>query len=159
MSQQHLYKNITPQTSSVSSHSRMSVTGIAATGSEPQRQARDPSKVAALGIMIARLEAVLNDETRSLRNGTVTSLLDSSMAKSQGILDLGRALRSVPAYDVLSVTTILARLRTAAEQNRYTLALHVEAARSVAEIITRAMRDAESDGTYSVKIPRLGNRP
>jgi hypothetical protein len=41
------------------------------------------------------------------------------------------------------------KLRQRLERNRAVLEMHLEAAREVAAIIMKAIREAESDGTYS----------
>ena len=55
------------------------------------------------------------------------------------------------------LVTRLARLRTKLEINSAALKMHLDAVREVSAVMADAMREAESDGTYSPSI-RAGNR-
>ena len=56
----------------------------------------------------------------------------------------------------VEVTTQVQRLRQKLERNRAVLEMHYDAVREVAAIIVKAVRDAESDGTYSGRAARDG---
>jgi hypothetical protein len=106
---------------------------------------------AALLNAVDRLEDVLNLESACLRGGSVTSSLDEfNYRKSHGLLELTRAVRNVdPGHVDEDVRTRLLSLRRSLESNRLLLKTHLDAAREISGILTTAMRQAESDGTYS----------
>ena len=56
-----------------------------------------------------------------------------------------------------ALVTRLTRLRTKLEINSAALKMHLDAVREVSAVMADAMRDAESDGTYSRSI-RTGSR-
>ena len=56
----------------------------------------------------------------------------------------------------VEITEEVQRLRQKLERNRAVLEMHYDAVREVASIIVKAVRDAESDGTYSGLSPRDG---
>lgn len=125
-------------------------------GSETQRRTAGQAKPSVLDGIIARVEAVLDEEAARLRSGGVSSFLEYNAAKSQGLLELGRALKALPPQEVRRAAAGLARLRQAADSNRAALAVQVEAAKSVVATVTRALREAESDGTYSSSVLKTG---
>jgi hypothetical protein len=53
-----------------------------------------------------------------------------------------------------AVTDRLAGLKDKLERNQAVLRLHLEAVREVAELLAKAARDADSDGTYSMPTHR-----
>ena len=55
-----------------------------------------------------------------------------------------------------AITDEIQRLRQEARRNRAVLEMHYEAVREVAAIIVRAIREAESDGTYSATASQEG---
>jgi len=114
---------------------------------------------APLDRVIERLEEVVDQETAALRNRTAIDLKDFNNRKSQGLLELNRALRGLdnPPKD-RTVTTRLAGLRAKLDVNRAVLETHLAAVREVATVLADAIRDAESDGTYSPSIGAGGGR-
>jgi hypothetical protein len=114
---------------------------------------------APLDRVIERLEEVVDQETAALRNRTAIDLKDFNNRKSQGLLELNRALRGLdnPPKD-RTVTTRLAGLRAKLEVNRTVLETHLAAVHEVATVLADAIRDAESDGTYSPSIGAGGGR-
>jgi hypothetical protein len=111
---------------------------------------------ASLERVIERLEEIVDEETAALRSRTAIDLKDFNNRKSQGLLELNRALRGLdgPALSQ-AASTRLARLRAKLEVNRAALETHLSAVREVASVLAEAIRDAESDGTYSPSI-RIG---
>src|SRR6185503_19748050 len=128
--------------------------GVAARAGEGTLAAPAP-----LDRVIERLEEVVDQETAALRNRTAIDLKDFNNRKSQGLLELNRALRGLdnPPKD-RTVTTRLAGLRTKLDVNRAVLETHLAAVREVATVLADAIRDAESDGTYSPSIGAGGGR-
>jgi hypothetical protein len=103
---------------------------------------------------LQRLEKVLDEENAALATFDARNLAEFSRVKTQSLLELqrsGAALSQVEAIPELS--HLFATLRQKLELNRWLLLLHLEAAREVTTVITAAIRDAESDGTYT----RFGN--
>ncbi len=105
---------------------------------------------AALLNAVDRLEDVLQLESASLRGGKGTASLDEfNYRKSHGLLELTRAVRNVDPGDVgEDVRLRLISLRRELESNSLLLKTHLDAAREISGILTAAMRQAESDGTY-----------
>jgi hypothetical protein len=99
---------------------------------------------------IERLEEVVVQETAALRSRAGIDLADFNNRKSQGLLDLNRALRSHDglARDKAALAR-LAGLRAKLDANRAVLKTHLDAVREVATVLADAIRDTESDGTYS----------
>jgi hypothetical protein len=99
--------------------------------------------------LIDRLESLLERETGSLKGYTITELKELNHRKSQCLLELMRASRSLegqPQSRVLADR--LATLRATVDRNQEALQTHVDAVKEIAEIISGALRDTESDGTY-----------
>jgi hypothetical protein len=108
---------------------------------------------------IERLEEVVDQETMALRSRAAIDLKDFNNRKSQGLLELNRALRG---FDGLANNQVararLEGLRAKLDVNRAVLKTHLEAVREVATVLADAIRDAESDGTYSPSMRDGGSR-
>ncbi|ALN74132.1 hypothetical protein [Aureimonas sp. AU20] len=105
---------------------------------------------AVLSQAINRLESVLAGESLALRSGDSTGLGDISNRKNQSLLELTRISRGIePAALSEEMRAKLGVLRERLGDNSRLLQIHIEATAEVAEVITRAMAAAESDGTYS----------
>lgn len=102
---------------------------------------------------ISRLEVVVEQETAALRARAAVDLRDFNDRKSQGLLELNRALRQLDgAAGDKALLARLAGLRAKLDANRAVLTVHLEAVREIAGVLADAIRDAESDGTYSPSI-------
>jgi hypothetical protein len=115
---------------------------------------------ASLDRVIERLEEVVEQETAALRGRTAVDLKDFNTRKSQGLLELNRALRALdagPAGDE-ALRARLAGLRGKLDANRAVLEVHLAAVREVATALADAIRDADSDGTYMPSIGAGGGR-
>jgi hypothetical protein len=99
---------------------------------------------------IRRLESVVEEETIALGTRKKVDFDDFSTRKSRGMLEFVRLMRA-PMHrgDEVEITKEIQKLRQKLEQNRAILEMHCDAVREVATIIVRAIREAESDGTYS----------
>jgi hypothetical protein len=113
------------------------------------RRAHSPAAAAALPI-IERLSATIEAENRDLEQGRRVKYETYSLAKNQGLLELNRLVPALagaaaagPLHDAL------ADLHAKLEINRRALAVQLKACEAVAEIITRAIQDGQSDGTYT----------
>jgi hypothetical protein len=97
---------------------------------------------------LARLEKVLDDENASLGRFDTSNMAEFSRIKTQCLLELQRPAPLNPSRDP-QLRARLAALQQKLELNRWLLHLHLEAAKEVSAVIMSAIREAESDGTYS----------
>ena len=108
-----------------------------------------------LGLLAAirRLESIVEKQTTALETGKKIDFDDFSARKSQGMLEFVRLMRvGIPPGVEARITEEIRRLRQKLERNRAVLEMHYDAVREVAAIIVRAIRETESDGTYSARI-------
>jgi hypothetical protein len=106
---------------------------------------------------IERLEEAVEQETAALKSRTRIDLREFNDRKSQGLLELTRAMRHMEGMQPEpALMTRLAALRAKLEINSATLKLHLDAVREVSAVMADAMREAESDGTYSRSIRPAG---
>jgi hypothetical protein len=117
--------------------------------SQPQRRGQCPEAAAALPI-VERLRQTIEAENRDIEQGRPVKYEAYSLSKNQGLLELnrlapalGRAAAAGPLREAL------ADLHAKLEINRRALALQLKASAAVSEIIARAIRDGQSDGTYT----------
>lgn len=104
---------------------------------------------------IARVTRIVDLETEMLRRCQPIDLATFNHQKSHGLLDLMRAMRSVgPTSFDREALEELAALREKLENNLSALDIHLKAVRQVSALITRAIEDDNSDGTYSASITR-----
>lgn len=109
---------------------------------------------------IERLEETLEQETAGLRSRAPIDLKDLNNRKTHGLLELTRVMRHLDRGSLTPpVATRLSALRNSIEINQRVVKMHLEAVREVSAIVADAIRDAESDGTYSVSIGRPALRP
>lgn len=110
--------------------------------------------------VIGRLEEVVREETAALTRHTTADLEGYIAAKSHAALELSRALRGFDATTADQDTRErIGALRRQLDGNRALLDLHLRAVREIAQILTDAIRESESDGTYSPAIRIEGPRP
>jgi len=111
---------------------------------------RPQSPAAAILPVIERLAQTLDEENEAIARRGPVDYDAFNHRKSQGLLELNRhapnlaGLRLGPA-----LAAALGHLQTRLETNRRLLSTQLKAARAVSDIITRAIRDSQSDGTYS----------
>ena len=114
-----------------------------------------PDTYDAFVAVMDRLDVVVANETRALARHDHRELAEAARQKRQGLLELERIMRSlkgtIPSTDIASR---LARFREALTTHQAALRVELDAAEAVAAIVTRAMRDLESDGTYSRALGR-----
>jgi hypothetical protein len=100
---------------------------------------------------IRRLESIVEEETNALGARKKVDFDDFSTRKSRSMLEFVRLMRArMHPGDEVEITEEIRKLRKKLEQNRAILEMHYDAVREVATIITSAIREAESDGTYSI---------
>jgi hypothetical protein len=120
-------------------------------GSRPAVVLSPHAALAAVMMTIDRVEQVIDQETHELRRQKVADLREFNHRKSQGLLELSRAVRGLgEAARDRRLQGRLAQLRLKIEKNLAVLSMHLAAAQEVSAIIARAIQEAESDGTYSV---------
>lgn len=103
------------------------------------------------------LESVVQEETNLLKNNAVADLQDFNLRKSQGLYDLSRAVHRLDGRNFDPATLERLRsLRHTLENNQAALSVHLQAVHEIATVISDAIREAESDGTYAPPFKRAG---
>lgn len=121
----------------------------------PPSAAPAPSQQALQSLLntIAMLESVVEEETAALNSRKQVDFDAFTQRKSQGLLDLNRAMKILATIaDHPLVIERLARLREKLAVNQATLQLHLDAVREISTLVANAIRESESDGTYSQSI-------
>lgn len=109
--------------------------------------------------ILQRLESVLDEETAQLGRGKVVDLKQFSERKTQVLMDLSRLNRAVqPAGGDGRLKTVMTRLSDKMQANGAALRMHLEACQEITSVLTEAIRDSESDGTYTMGVVGRGAR-
>lgn len=102
---------------------------------------------------ILRLEEIIDQETEALKTREPVDLKSFNDRKSQALLELTRLLRQVQGGSGSpALMTRMDALKEKLEINRAMLKMHLEAVREIADTVSEAIRNAESDGTYSPNV-------
>lgn len=110
--------------------------------------------------VIERLEDLIDAETAALRSRTKIDLKDFNNRKSLGLLELSRAMRQCDGAPLNEAIRLrLSGLRAKLETNQAVLKMHLEAVREISSIVADTIRNAESDGTYSLSLRTSLKRP
>ncbi|MGX4769752.1 flagellar biosynthesis protein FlgN [Bradyrhizobium guangdongense] len=116
----------------------------------PGAEATRSEEIRGLLAAIRRLETIVVEETTALATGQKVDFDDFSARKSRSMLEFVRLMRArMHLGGETEITEEIQRLREKLERNRSLLEMHYEAVREVAGIIVKAIKDAESDGTYT----------
>ena len=117
------------------------------------------SNEVSVGKIVELLERVVREETEGLARNAISDLREYNIRKSQGLYSLSRALGN-PQSRSLDAATLqkLQELRGTLDANQRALARHLQAVREVAAIISKAIREAESDGTYEAHPLKAGRK-
>ena len=110
-------------------------------------------------LVVERLTDAVEQETRDLGGPGPIDYRAHSQRKSQGLLELSRLepnLAGVRTHP--RARGALAELLSRIDQNQKILHARLRAARTIAEVLARAIRDGQSDGTYSAQIWRENRR-
>ncbi|MBV8104916.1 MAG: hypothetical protein JO223_09900 [Hyphomicrobiales bacterium] len=100
--------------------------------------------------IVKRLRQTAMSETEDIARGRPVPYEAYSARKNQGLMELNRLLPALAgATPSDALREALADLATTLEANRRALGVQLEASVAVAEIIARAIRDGQSDGTYT----------
>ena len=109
---------------------------------------------------IDRLESVVDKETEALRKGGEADLKAFNSMKSVGLVELNRAIQLLNgARPDASTMRLIENLNAKLEANRRVLKLHLEAVNEIAGIISDSIREADSDGTYTLSFRSKGQTP
>jgi len=100
---------------------------------------RSQSPLAMILPVVDRLRQALDEENQDIARRGPVDYRAYNLRKSQGLLELNRL---APA---------LADLQAKLETNHRMLHTQLKAARAVSEIIAKAIRESQSDGTYSAR--------
>ncbi|TCT07956.1 hypothetical protein [Aquabacter spiritensis] len=111
--------------------------------------------VSTLSSALDRLAALIEEETEALRARTPLDFAEISRRKSRSLLELTRIARAVPPRVDAATAEQIRHVREALANNLRLLGIHLAAAEEIGEILSGAIRDAESDGTYST-VPTCG---
>lgn len=112
-----------------------------------------PATIGAFLRAIDRVEEIIDHETQALRQGEAIDLAEFNRRKSHGLLELTRGIRHLK--DTAAQQAIDQRLRPLREkldENSALLRRHLDAVHEISTVLSRAIRDGESDGTYSAAI-------
>ncbi len=128
-----------------------------------QELATEASAASAIGAFISsveRLERLLDLETTALYKHEPVTFDDFNRGKSQGLLELRRAIGAVRGLNCeglgLNPKLVLARLRSKLQDNLMVLQTHLDAAATIASVIAHTIEEYESDGTYTAEAARKG---
>ncbi len=116
----------------------------------PASSGRTQSRAAMIHPVIDRLRQTLDEENEDIARRGSVDYPAYNLRKSQGLLELNRlapALAGKHADPELKAA--LVDLHAKLETNRRMLSTQLKAAQAVADIIARAIRESQSDGTYS----------
>ncbi|MBR0842586.1 flagellar biosynthesis protein FlgN [Bradyrhizobium liaoningense] len=106
---------------------------------------------------IRRLESIVEEETVALSAGKKIDFDDFSARKSRSMLEFVRLMRAnMHLGSEVEITAEVQRLREKLERNRSILEMHYDAVREVATIIVKAIKEVESDGTYTGRATQDG---
>jgi hypothetical protein len=108
--------------------------------------------VAAALPALVRLRETVAAESRDIGAGIRVPYDAYSKGKNHGLLELTRLIPSLkPAAAQGALREALLSLVAELEANRRALGLQLKASAAVADIIARAIRDGQSDGTYDAR--------
>jgi len=100
--------------------------------------------------VIGRLAATIEEENHVLAERRELSLDPLIYKKSQLLLELMRAQKSVnPDFIRLNLAGEIRQLKSLMDANQQMLSVHLAAARDVSNTILDVLRHNESDGTYA----------
>jgi hypothetical protein len=103
-----------------------------------------------LSALIGRIDEAVERETHGLKTDRNFDIADSNMRKSRFLYELNRAVKVLAPSDLTAEhREALIKLRATLARNEATIRAHMEAVGEVANLVRDALRNAETDGTYS----------
>lgn len=125
---------------------------------QPAEQEVPTAAISGVIDTVTRLAGLLEQETAALHAQQATELGDISDRKNQMLLELSRISQGLDGAEPdPALRAALEKLRSRLDENLSTLELHITTVRDVAHILSTAIREAESDGTYSARSGPRGN--
>ncbi len=116
----------------------------------PASSAAAPAALAMALPIIERLRQTVEAENNDIARGGPVPYEAYSLRKNQGLLELNRL---IPALERAALggplRDALADLAAKLEINLHALGVQLKASAAVADIIAHAIRDGQSDGTYT----------
>jgi len=113
---------------------------------------RSQSPLAMILPVVDRLRQTLDEENTDMARRGPVDYRAYNLRKSQGLLELNRLAPALAGNQVGPVLrAALADLHAKLETNRRMLRTQLQAAQAVSEIIAQAIRESQSDGTYSAR--------
>ena len=115
-----------------------------------ERRIGEERALASILPVLDRLRATLEAENRDLLQRGPVDYPAYSQRKNQSLLEINRlrsALESVQSHP--DARAALADLTVKLDANHRLLGIQLRAAQTVSSIVARAIRDGQSDGTYS----------
>lgn len=101
---------------------------------------------------VDRLRQTLEEENADIARRGRVDFHAYNLRKSQGLLELKRLAPAIAGNPIGPILhEALVDLHAKLEANRRTLRTQLKAAQAVADIIARAIRESQSDGTYSAR--------
>lgn len=111
-------------------------------------------------VTIQRLEEIIDQETLALRSRKAINLKEFNDRKSQALLELTRSLRQMQGVQSDPALAVrVGSLKVKLAVNQAALKVHLEAVREISTSLSDAIRQAESDGTYTQAISSAARRP
>ncbi len=98
--------------------------------------------------VLHRLSIVLDEEVKALSGkhfGDLSQIIDR---KARCLLEISRIVKLMPAEGWITLKTDVQQVLDLLHANERTLAVHLEAATALGEIIKEVLIDQLSDGTY-----------
>ena len=125
-----------------------------------QPQASDIASLAsAIEHVVRRLDDLIDREIAVIQASSACDLQHYTNRKSECLLELVRLSQSSAiAAACACIEPALASLRSKLEANARLQRVHIQAVQELTDAISEAVRDAESDGTYSRQLTRHGGR-
>lgn len=110
--------------------------------------------------VLHRIEGYLDEETVALDKTPSFDLKTSNDRKSQGLVDLNHAMRRLKSDDVNEDLELrLQVFRGKLAVNLRKIRLHLDAVKEITAILSDAIQNAESDGTYTRNIGPMRGAP
>ncbi|CCB67510.1 MULTISPECIES: hypothetical protein [unclassified Hyphomicrobium] len=129
----------------------------------PQHQPPMHDADAARAVVFAvlnRIEGYVEEETVALDKAPNFDLKTSNDRKSQGLVDLNHAMRRLKSDDINEDLELrLQVFRGKLAVNLRKIRLHLDAVKEITAMLSDAIQNAESDGTYTRNIGPMRSSP
>lgn len=110
-------------------------------------------------LSIQRLEDIVDQETAALNARKAINLKEFNDRKSQALLELTRMLRTLQGGPPNPLVAARVQgLKSKLAVNQAVLKLHLEAVKEISTSLADAIRNSESDGTYTPSISAISKR-